>query len=317
MQNYLDISKGTFPVQYLYRGGTGVNRNISTMTALLPYMEQQALYDSIYGDTSTALAEPWAAGATNGEPWRAEIPTILCPSDGNNKRPSSTAPGRNNYRFSHGDWAYPGGGGTGANQRRGIFGMTNHSTLGDVTDGTSNTLLASEHGTGGNEGHVASGAAVVPGVFDGSSNLSNPQTCLSAKINGKQIGGTGVTVVPAHNGATDRGYPTNAHGVSWGDGATFFHCFNTILPPNSPTCAVSSPQPQNVRTLVAPTSYHSGGVNAVRVDASVSFISDTVDTGSRLNEPPGASAGTFPRGESKYGVWGALGTPEGGEPRSL
>ncbi|MDR2706205.1 MAG: DUF1559 domain-containing protein [Planctomycetaceae bacterium] len=51
---------------------------------------------------------------------------------------------------------------------------------------------------------------------------------------------------------------------------------------------------------------HSGGVNAGMLDGSVRFISDTIDCN-------GASSGQVTSGKSPYGVWGALGTPAGGE----
>ena len=46
------------------------------------------------------------------------------------------------------------------------------------------------------------------------------------------------------------------------------------------------------------------------LDGSVRFISDTVDVGD-------LSVAPVRRGASPYGVWGALGTPNGGESASL
>lgn len=42
------------------------------------------------------------------------------------------------------------------------------------------------------------------------------------------------------------------------------------------------------------------------MDGSVRFVSDTIDTGN-LNDYQATS------GKSPYGVWGAMGTPQGGE----
>ncbi|MCF0234320.1 MAG: DUF1559 domain-containing protein, partial [Thermoguttaceae bacterium] len=312
--NYVEKGQ-VFPLQYWGRGDN--NQNWSCMTVMFPYMEQISLYDELYSAKPPKTRAPWCAGDANGAVWRTKVPTLLCPSDGAGLSKPSNAPAPNNYRFCQGDWAYPGTG-TGLNQGRGVVGMTTHLPFAGVTDGTSNTILVSEHGiTGSNFAHVVAGSAIVPGVFDGSGRLANPQLCLSARVDGQTLGGTGVTVVPVHNGGTDRGYPTNSAGVSYGDGATYFMTFQTILPPNSPTCGVSSPQPQNSRALVPPTSYHSGGVNAVFCDGSVRFISETIDCGSALNQPPGTSVGAFPSGKSKYGVWGACGTPQAGESTSL
>ncbi|QDT15469.1 H-X9-DG-CTERM domain-containing protein [Alienimonas californiensis] len=58
-------------------------------------------------------------------------------------------------------------------------------------------------------------------------------------------------------------------------------------------------------------SYHTGGAQFVMADGSVTFLSETIDTGSGagkgLTSPPKTS------GKSPYGTWGALGTRDGGE----
>ena len=53
-------------------------------------------------------------------------------------------------------------------------------------------------------------------------------------------------------------------------------------------------------------SYHPGGVNVLRADGSVSFISETIDTGN-------LAAASVTNGASPYGLWGALGSKNGGE----
>ena len=61
------------------------------------------------------------------------------------------------------------------------------------------------------------------------------------------------------------------------------------------------------------TSNHSGGVNCGFLDGSVRFIPDTVDTNGLADTPTGKHL----TGKSRLGVWGALGTPNGGETQSL
>ena len=317
VHNYFDANKQHFPPQYAFRGENAArpqDKNFSFFSCLLPYMEQTAIYSTLYGDPATLTRAPWNAGETDGVPWRSRISTYRCPSDGT-REGTETTPGYINYRACQGDWPYTSG--TGANQRRGVVGMTESALLSDVTDGTSNTIMCSEHVVGGNTNHVYSGVIVMPGVFGSTNYLENPLICLNAKAGGNQLDtSTGGEIVPLHNGATDHGYPTNIHGISWGDGYAISSAFNTILAPNSPTCALQSPQPQNARSIVAPTAFHTGGVNSVFCDGSVRFISETVDTGGRLNEPPGNGTG-IPTGPSKYGVWGAIGTLEGKESKSL
>ena len=78
--------------------------------------------------------------------------------------------------------------------------------------------------------------------------------------------------------------------------------------------------------ILTANSYHPGGVNVCRVDGSVIFVSESIDSG-RLNEPAYRSAGgqdstavisrRNDEGPSAYGVWGAMGTKDGGEAISL
>ena len=75
--------------------------------------------------------------------------------------------------------------------------------------------------------------------------------------------------------------------------------------------------------IFTPTSNHSGGVNCTFLDGSARFVSDTVNamnTGSNPETKQPWSYADFsmaPKGQSLYGVWGALGTPNGGESKTL
>ena len=85
------------------------------------------------------------------------------------------------------------------------------------------------------------------------------------------------------------------------------------MPPNGPSCGDDWGD-----TLVSSaTSYHSGGVNAVMGDGSVRFVSDTIDCGDLSYPCPLNPAGHVSNrpvgGPSPFGVWGALGTINGGE----
>ena len=96
------------------------------------------------------------------------------------------------------------------------------------------------------------------------------------------------------------------------DGALWATSFQTITPPNGPSCIRSG----NLGALMAPTSNHSGGVNAALGDGAVRFISDTIDIGNE-NFFGGAAAGVNALGKSPFGVWGAIGSRAGGESTTL
>jgi len=115
--------------------------------------------------------------------------------------------------------------------------------------------------------------------------------------------------------------------VSWADARGPQCVVQLLLPPNSPTCVAwnNSWDPG----LNSATSNHTGGVNGARVDGSVSFVSDTVNSisswaGNALTEVtrwyhrptdedwPGGQSG-----QSNYGTWGAMATIDGGESVSL
>ncbi|GHT33547.1 hypothetical protein FACS1894214_5290 [Planctomycetales bacterium] len=90
--------------------------------------------------------------------------------------------------------------------------------------------------------------------------------------------------------------------------------FNTVIPPNGPSCSANwtGGQATNSNSATAgifsAQSYHSGGVQAGRVDGSVQFISDTINC-----RTAGMGETDVATGQSPYGIWGALGSVDGGE----
>jgi prepilin-type processing-associated H-X9-DG protein len=92
--------------------------------------------------------------------------------------------------------------------------------------------------------------------------------------------------------------------MRWIDGGSPYTWFNTILPPNAPSCISANADGNPI--IAPPTSNHTGGCNIAFADGSVSLISNTIDSGDR-------TASCVRSGESPFGVWGAIGSRDGGE----
>jgi prepilin-type processing-associated H-X9-DG protein len=188
-----------------------------------------------------------------------------------------------------------------------------------AADGTSNTIFCSEvtpvHGDNHPDRRNVKGgtANVNDAIFTngGEFNLGgarvNANWCLS---NAQQPGARGLlrgTRNPNAGGST-----------VWRGGRSYdrhfnYLYFNTIMPPNGFACAIGGGE--NSTGVFPPQSYHSGGVNAGFLDGSVRFITDNINT----NGLNGNIGGGNPdhSGPSVFGVWGALGSINGGESVSL
>jgi prepilin-type processing-associated H-X9-DG protein len=175
--------------------------------------------------------------------------------------------------------------------------------LGTCLDGTSNTVAIAESVRGYGSEDQASGiyiSSVKGGVVGtGDATLhSNGSNRTSNCIN-KRNPGDNTEIVSGSNTRTMRGCVLYASSATCG--------VHTILPPNSVSCA-SGAVGNSVGDwgIYSAQSYHRGGANAGFFDGSVSFISETIDCGS-------PSAVQVVIGKSEFGIWGALGTPEGKE----
>ena len=164
-----------------------------------------------------------------------------------------------------------------------------------IVDGTSNTIALAEMVSVPYENPRKIKGGIARNV-----NLSTPSRCR--------------TYVDTADSSSYASSVTNI--MQWGRGYNYAYgkseCtyFNTILPPNSPSCLASS-DVNTTGNLTTASSFHSGGVNVVLADGSVKFISDTINCGNLDH----ATAVTI--GPSPYGLWGALGSIAGGESVTL
>ena len=275
--------------------------------SMTPFLEEQALYDDISGPLQGLNHRtgapgsrmyppfgpaPWiesGEGSPNGyPPWHVQIATLRCPSDVTGKTGgwwSDT--GRTSYNVSMGDicadmW-------TSSRKPRGVFGgRWKYVKMSEVIDGTANTVAMSEQCIGGPGTHGSIHGDYFWGGFG-----RTPAVCLTHKDANRIIGRTAAV--------------RSRRGRWWAGGGPVSTHFNTVLPPNSVGCNESDGE-WGYSEILPPDSYHPGGVNVAFADGSVHFVSNDINTGNLA-----VRCNPRPSGPSPYGVWGALGSMNGGE----
>jgi prepilin-type N-terminal cleavage/methylation domain-containing protein len=269
-------------------------QGFSGHTMLLPYMDQMPLYNQI--DFTQSF---W--GGANATLKATVIPGFLCPSDqgwqhgtyGND--PGTTGGGGNNYAVSGGPsllmLGVTGGGVGGSpgtpiafSDQIGVCNLFRNIKIADITDGTSNTIAASEliigdgNGSTFSIGDVIRGAtfpATFPNTFASQAQLSAFSTTCDTSV---------------HYGITGKNW------INGMPGQTFF-C--TMNPPNSPNvdcmecggCAW-----YDARGVITARSRHTGGAHVLLVDGAVRFVSNSIDLGTWQNLgsiAEGATIGNF------------------------
>jgi prepilin-type processing-associated H-X9-DG protein len=277
---------------------------------ILPYVEQQAIYDD------------YTARIGSLDAWRSEVQfknsAFLCPSDSN----KNLADRYLNYLGCRGDlvpaYQYDPGDLRGVFRKgRGANGEPGSCDFAVISDGLSNTLMWSEAAMMGStysSTNVPLKGFLVHVNFNRTTG-AYPKECASKQSLGTMITSPSIAV----NGA--------GPGSRMFDGCGNFAMFHAILPPNYPSCAIETTwqRMEGSNTIHTASSYHPGGVNASMADASVRFFSNTIDPGSiltDLNTLSGlpSSTANFPAaysGPSFWGIWGALGSTGGGESKSI
>ena len=293
---------------------------------LFPYMEMSARYDVLTNFNASTTPGTWG-GDTALAPFsgcacpemREPISPLLCPSDGNGRAVGYTEASVGNQGTARTNIVTSCGDAMGSNRHsnadlvamnnpgvlvyqketRGLFLRMSFKTFGSMTDGSSNTIAASE-------------TVTTPQTTRGSLDLKGgtyAHTSLWLFSAGDCVARARTGAVPGQINA-----PAAAvwRGHFFGDGRPMNGGFCTVIPPNGPSC--SATDHDNEWGIPTACSNHTGGVNGVMADGSVQFISETIQTNLDLTYrcvDHGAS------GPSLYGIWGALGTPSGHETVSI
>jgi prepilin-type processing-associated H-X9-DG protein len=252
---------------------------------ILPYIEQNALYNKFILKSSSSFA-------ANSAPFHVRLSAFICPSAQQAPTASQISwggPGTN-YAWCSGSSPHTG---WSANQTNanGMFSTTTGRKMSAVTDGLSNTIMASEILSGDGVANKPTYPYDVFYVGDGPfTSLSNKNFPTQAQI--ASIGSS------AQSGSS--GERSN-NGTLWAWYGYGQSLLNTTAPPNwrYPTvggnCCPGGAHDWGWG-IFSPRSMHPGGVNAAFGDGSVHFISNTVNllTFQRLgNRKDGQVLGQF------------------------
>jgi len=294
LHNYHSVNDALPPGGQAWSGGTVAGypaigwsqgpQNFGMKVRLLPYMEQQPLYNAVNFQV-TAIWNGPGSGNNSNAPYNIDgafinstvgmtrVASFVCPSDGNvpggGSQPQGPGvsyannEGLNRYNsgwYNSGITYYQGDDGT----------LKKTRTFATVTDGTSNTAAFSEwvKGTGAN---IRGGLNI---VFQG--------PCGGGKAPDVTTVPQNITGVPANlqlaalcqntPNAVGGNNTWDFKGEIWllqdsGRGGGYYH----TVTPNKKSCGCPG-----LDTMIGASSNHPGGANVLMLDGSVKFIKSTV-----------------------------------------
>ena len=317
-----------------WEGSTLTNQGqLSWLVAILPFIEQQALWEEISNPLGYELDPATGERVPRTPPWNAfgpkagteisypptmtEIQTFRCPSDPGFGLP---AMGRTNYACCLGDsfskaetgpvngqlvqdsinsqWSRSG--------QRGAFVCHQQMRFRDILDGLSNTIIAGEINTDLGDNDITT-----MGALEQNDPVTGVQAMPSACVNNGLVdplrprywNDTAITFATEYDWGTIYG-----RGYQWMTGEHLYTGMFTIIPPNGTLCYQG--QWPGQEGVLPPSSRHQGGVHVLLGDGAVKFITDSIEAGNQnahmvFHEGVGDHA---PGSQSPYGLWGALGT---------
>jgi len=261
MQIHIDTKK-SLPANgnYVWNGSGVTTKNAwSAMSRILPYIEQENLFRGI----DFAVSYNAQTGISS-----RRVSTFMCPSEINDKGYGTDPTHGNkhwpiNYAVNCGTWAVLTKKANGMQNGDGAFGPSRQYRPADIVDGLSNTLAVAEVKAFTNRVGGASNSATF------SPELAPPTSIASLPL------GTMSTTAFTH--------------VEWVDGKVHETGFTTTFTPNTKVTHLVGGVTYDVDVVLATESnmgdtyaavtsrsFHVGGVNALLMDGSVQFVSDSV-----------------------------------------
>ena len=290
----------------------------SWLVGILPYVEQQALWEivsnpyrfdlagnplpagqyfpamGVAGDsdagTSGNVTNPGARGYIG---WMTEVPTFRCPSDPGVGLP---AQGRTNYGASLGDavhsqhlgpwtWDYRNYD-SGRSQamraaQRGFFVAKTQSKFRDVLDGLANTIAAGEIATDLGDRDIRTNGGRNAAVAAAAADIDACDVDIDPA--------TPTFWLDSATVAAEGDWPLRyGRGFAWAHGYTYMSGIQTIRPPNKAVCLDSAGGqwlPIRHDGVNPPSSRHQGGAHILMGDGAVVFITDSIEAGDQNSVP--------------------------------
>ncbi len=270
MHNYHDVSN-TFPLAGYFNANSTAQfccpparngfewQDLSAHVMLLPYIDQANIYNQ-FNFSAIQNSGP------NDVPGVNKIPAFRCPSDPGTP---TVGPGLN-YPVCMGANAQYNG--CSISDQNGVCNFQRRVRIGDISDGTSNTIVMSEF--------------LISGPSAGKSNVIC-NTANPTAASGTYTTWSGFTQAYVNAwgdaGLVNAGTPANITqdrvGQYWHLGAGGYSAFNTLLTPNSTYYNVDPGLFSNSwsTSMIAARSKHTGGVHVLLADGSVRFVGDSID----------------------------------------